>query len=368
MNLPPTRPLRLALLVLACLVAPAVARADPADDAALQAKGLKKSGGMYVLPVEADVARAAESVKGLQKALISAAVRQRGIEFQDVANKGMVAELSQQRMMLRQQRGMAGTVQERNQMVDLSNEMGDRVTLLMQEIENTQPLKKEAAAVVAERREAFTQKLVDLGTLVEDAEKEYATLGDDAEVKAAIGRIGKDPKAAVKLGPSKAFLANVKALKKAQGLIQSEAIPLREDNGTFEVSVTLNGKLSKPMTFDTGAGIISLPHDLALQAGLNPGPSDPTIELTTADGRVHEGKLMTLKSVRVGKFTIENVECAVMPASLKNAPALLGGSFLKYFTYKLAPESSTLTLSKVGAAEVDAVRAPAKKPAKGKKK
>ena len=285
-----------------------------------------------------------------------------------MANKNLVAEFSQQRLILRQQRGMGGTAMERNQMVEMSNEMGDRINLLMQEIEDAKEVKKGAAAAVAERREAFTQKLLDLGTLVEDADKEYATLAVDDEVKAAIARIGKDPKAAVKLGPSKAYLANVKALRKAQGLIQSESIPLREDNGTFEVSVTLNGKLSKPMVFDTGAGIISLPADLAEQAGLKPGPGDPTIELTTADGRVHEGKLMTLKSVRVGKFTVENVECAVMPPSLKNAPALLGGSFLKYFTYKLAPETGTLTLSKVGAAEVDAVRAPAKKPAKGKKK
>lgn len=372
MNLPPVRTLRVALLGLVFLGSSAVAAppkaVESAEEAALKGKGLRKVGAYYVLPVETDVAKAADEVKALQKALVAAAVRQRVVEFQDVANKNLIAEYSQQRLALRQQKNMAATVQDHNQVVEVSNELGDRIRLLSQEVEDAKAVKKEVAGAVAGRREAFTQKLLDLGSLVEDADKEYATLAEAPEVKAAMAKLGKDPKVVVKLGPSRTYQANVKALQKAQGLIQTESIPLQEDNGTFEVSVTLNGKVTKPMVFDTGAGIISLPAELAAQAGLNPGPNDPTIELTTADGRVHEGKLMTLKSVRVGKFTIENVECAVMPASLKNAPALLGGSFLKYFTYKLAPETSTLTLSKVGAAEVEAVRAPGKKPTKARKK
>jgi len=345
-----------------------VAAAPPPVDEVLAGKGLGKSGPYYVLPAEAEVARASEKVKALQKALVAAAMRQRAIEMQDLANKNLIVEYTQQSRALRQQKAMVSTLQERNHIVDVSNELIDRINLLSREVDDAKSVKQEAAAVVATRREPFVQELEELVKLVGETDAQYATLADDPEVVAALARLNKDPKAGAKLGPSRTYQANAKALKKAQGLIQSESIPLQENNGTFEVSVTLNGKLSKPMVFDTGAGIISLPAELAKEAGVVPGPGDPKIELTTADGRVHEGTLMTLKSVRVGKFTIENVECAVMPASLKNAPPLLGGSFLKYFTYKLAPESSTLTLSKIGGPEVDAARPADKKPVKGKKK
>ena len=329
---------------------------------------LKKSGGYYVLPAEADVAKASEKVKGLQKALMAAATRQRAIEMQDAANKNLIVEYTQQSMVLRRQKGMASTVGEHNQIVEMSNELIDRINLLTRETEDAKPLKKEAAAAVADRREAFLQGLEELAKLVEETDKRYAALAEDPEVKAALARINKDPKAAVKLGPSRTYQANVKALRKAQSLIQSETIPLQEDNGTFLVAVSLNGKVNKAMVFDTGAGIISLPADLAASAGIVPGADDPVIKLTTADGAVHEGKRMTLKSVRVGKFTVENVECAVMPPSMKNAAPLLGGSFLKYFTYKLSPESGTLILSKIGGAEAEPARATEKKPVKGKKK
>ena len=70
--------------------------------------------------------------------------------------------------------------------------------------------------------------------------------------------------------------------------------------------------------------------------------------MTLADGKVVEGKQMMLKSVRVGTFTIENVECAVLPESLIAAEALLGGSFLNNFTYRLDADSGQLHLAQVG--------------------
>ena len=113
------------------------------------------------------------------------------------------------------------------------------------------------------------------------------------------------------LGPSRTHLANVKLLEKAEGGILTETIQLRSDNGVFWVDVTLNGKTTIPMVFDTGAGILSLGEADAAKAGLVPSPSDRTITLQVADGSSHEAKLMTLDSVRVGKFTVRNVECAV---------------------------------------------------------
>jgi hypothetical protein len=51
--------------------------------------------------------------------------------------------------------------------------------------------------------------------------------------------------------------------------------------------------------------------------------------------------------MRVGKFTVNNVACAVMPADKADIPLLLGQSFHRHFTYKFTPESGRLVLSKI---------------------
>lgn len=78
---------------------------------------------------------------------------------------------------------------------------------------------------------------------------------------------------------------------------------------------------------------------------------DPTIRVSLADGSIVEAKQVFASSVRVGKFTVEHVECAVMPADLPNAEPLLGLSFLKHFTFKIDSDKSKLVMSKIDQSE-----------------
>jgi predicted aspartyl protease len=78
-----------------------------------------------------------------------------------------------------------------------------------------------------------------------------------------------------------------------------------------------------------------------------PGPADPTIQLTMADGKVVEGKYMVLKSVKVGQFTVHDVDCVVLPKSLVAADPLLGGSFLNNFIVKIDPVAKELHLAAI---------------------
>ena len=122
--------------------------------------------------------------------------------------------------------------------------------------------------------------------------------------------------------------------------------------------MTLNGKVTIPMVFDTGAGILSLGAADAAKAGLVPSPSDRTITLHVADGSSHEAKMMTLDSVRVGKFTVRNVECAVSSKEKSNVPPLLGGPFLKHFTFKMNQAAGTVTFTKIETPEATRPRRP----------
>ncbi len=108
-----------------------------------------------------------------------------------------------------------------------------------------------------------------------------------------------------------------------------------------------NGKHAQEIGDRYGASLVVLPAKTATAAGLTPSADDPTIQCQLADGSVVEAKLIRAASVRVGKFTIENVDCAIMPPHLVEASPLLGQSFFKHFSYKIDTERSKLVMSKV---------------------
>jgi hypothetical protein len=77
---------------------------------------------------------------------------------------------------------------------------------------------------------------------------------------------------------------------------------------------------------------------------------------TVADGSKVNSKQVVLDSVRVGKFKAEHVECVVLPPEAKNAPTLLGMTFLSRFNFSI--NGTELVLSKI---ESDHVAAKPKK-------
>jgi clan AA aspartic protease (TIGR02281 family) len=132
--------------------------------------------------------------------------------------------------------------------------------------------------------------------------------------------------------------------------------------------VTFNGKLTKPLAFDTGAASVVLPAALAAAIGLKPGKDDPTVRTQVADGSIVEAKRMTIPSVRVGKFTVQDVVCLVMPAAKEDVPPLLGQTFLKNFTHQFSGETGTLVLSQVETPEAEKVAPRAKTSARSSNK
>ena len=161
-----------------------------------------------------------------------------------------------------------------------------------------------------------------------------------AVVKATVA----NPKSA--LGPSPEFVAAADELKKWQAAIESEAIPMREDHGTFTVEVLVNGEKLQ-MGVDTGASCVCLPGEVAEKLKLVPTDRDEVVQLKLADGRVIEGREMSLATVRVGRFTAENVTCVVLQKGLPDPSILLGGSFLNRFIVKLDASKNELHLTEV---------------------
>ena len=98
---------------------------------------------------------------------------------------------------------------------------------------------------------------------------------------------------------------------------------------------------------DSGATLISLPHKVAVEFDLEPGPSAPTLTLQLANGAEIPAKLVTISEVRVGKFTVKDVECAVLGPEATDAEPLLGMSFLGVFKFEINAQAGTLNMVKL---------------------
>jgi aspartyl protease family protein len=208
--------------------------------------------------------------------------------------------------------------------------------------------------------------VIDLGTTVDKAQADYKAFAADADIKNALATINQTSKLKMRLGPTTEFAGKVAFLQRYRKGVASDVIPITIEGNVATVDVTLNGTLTRSLVLDTGASLIALPAELAEQLKIVPGPADPTLHMTLADGRIVEAKLMILKSVRVGQFTAKDVECAVMPKTLVAAEALLGGSFLQNFIVKIDPQAKELHLSAIedSAKKITSTAGPTTKPAK----
>ncbi len=348
-------------IALALLVLPPSSRGDDkAAEAILKEKGLRKLGTTYVVAGEGEVQKRLGEARAAYREMRGGQDQRAAIEYQTRENKGMIAALTEQRMELNQQLAQPMPAAQHNQLVAMANALTDRLNLLIRHERDVQN-KDELNAAIARRREAYIQGVLDLRGLVDAANESYKTLADDPDVKKALDDLNKTTKAKLTLGPSKAFLANVKLLEGAEKTVLTENVPLHKEGGIYWVDVTFNGKITKQMAFDTGASTVVLPAEFASEIGVRPGPDAPVLECTVADGSVVHARASTIPVMRVGQFTVKDVPCVVMPASKKDVPPLLGQTFQRNFTFKFNADAGKLSLTRV-----DAPETPAKPAAKTK--
>src|SRR5947207_1388980 len=115
--------------------------------------------------------------------------------------------------------------------------------------------------------------------------------GDDPGDEAA----GRESETEAKLGAWRQYQDQVKLLERIDKTVITDKVELRRTRGgVYEVDVTFNGKVTRPMIFDTGAALTLIPARLAAEIGLNVSPSDPDIRCETADGTVVVAKQKTI--------------------------------------------------------------------------
>jgi hypothetical protein len=214
---------------------------------------------------------------------------------------------------------------------------------------------KALAKIGDDSRTKYIEDVIKLAETAEKASAKYAELAKEKEVTDAVAS------AKGKLGPTPEFTQQFNLIKRMRAPIFAETIKVTFEGKVPFIEVALNGSTTRKMVLDSGSSTVCIPADLAKAMELVPGPNDPDVQLQLADGKLVTAKLSKLKSVRVGQFTVNDVECAILPPELVAAQPLLGGSFLNNFTYKLDVAKEELHLARIGGDPKDTTKKPGAK-------
>ncbi len=329
-------------------LAPAAAQAQPSEaEALLKDKGIRRIGTYLALVEETELGKMIGESTRLKKAADDAAKALETVEQQVEQNRQLLANYLQQRRQISAQLARGGlTIEQNNRLVALYNELADRINLL-QAADFTQPL-REARSKANQARETYVEHLLAMRKLADSIEQRYAELAADPEVKAAIQSLSREQGRPFELVESRTFQSQKRSLQRLEEMVLTDTIPLTRDAGnTFRVSVMINKKHAREMVLDSGSSLICLPARVATEVGCAPTVSSEEVQLQLADGRIIVGKLVSIPEVRVGKFVLQNVECAVLPESAVGAEPLLGMSFLQKFVFKIDSDRATLTMTEV---------------------
>jgi len=327
-------------ILLGCAAAFA-ADAGPKDP--LKESGLTKGTGAYVL---ADEAAVLDGMKALRatKAEADKEVRARkAIDLQIATKQKVMKDAEKTYKELEAKLPAINKPDVKNNIIIRMNRMvadHKSATVALKELD------EQANKLSISGQTKYVDELVKLSGKAAGVSEKYAALASNADVKAALAKANLTAVPKVPLGPSPEFAAVTEELKKWQAAVESEAIPMREDHGTFTVEVLVNGERLQ-MGVDTGASSVCLPAEVAEKLKIELDEKSEVVHMKLADGRLIDGRETTLATVRVGRFTAENVSCVVLQKGLPDPAILLGGSFLNRYVVKLDPGKNELHLTEI---------------------
>jgi clan AA aspartic protease (TIGR02281 family) len=123
---------------------------------------------------------------------------------------------------------------------------------------------------------------------------------------------------------------------------EGAAVDLFRKGEVWTTEVLLNGRAKRHLIVDSGASFILINPQIARELDITINENSPFIPMITVSGYIL-APLVTLKSVRVGKAEVENVE-AVIYTMPSGGDGLLGNSFLNKFRVTLDSIQGKMTL------------------------
>lgn len=333
--------------------------------ASLEAAGYKVSGSKLTTEAETAINAELREINKLRKDLLTATRELAKVQSQVDQHKANIAQITHQEVQLSAQLANVrqGDVESNNRIVGALNALQGQKNLMGGQTPKAEETLAKSRAGWSKAREAYLQLVLDLREKVEAANQLYESSSQDESLQAAVEELNKATGKSYSLEAPRTFMSAVRKLESLEDEVLTESISLRRQGNTLFVSVMVNGKYDKEMVVDSGASLILLPSATAKELGVEPTKEDPQVELVMADGRTVSGRLVTLEEVRVGQFTVKEVEAAVLGPEAVSAEPLLGMSFLGNFKFELDAKAGTLTMVNVEGANP----AEDKKPARGRR-
>lgn len=324
----------------------------PADSkAVLEKAGLKVTRGRLSLPEGDELERSVRELAKQKKAMM-AADREVFIAQKDVDEvQAQINELKRQHTDLSAQLARVVDTLSNNRIVGALNVIAGQIEQLVEQRSERDDRLNEARKKAGEIRDDYVQQIVSIPAKADAITSRWSELAADAAVRNAVDAVNQAAGKKFVLAPPASFATCLKKFKKLEEAVSSEAIKLDNQSNSLWVDVTINGKHKQRLIVDSGATIISLPDKMAREMGIEFGTEGEPVEVGLADGRKVPGTRIKLDSVRVGKFTVEDVECCVLGAEAPDAPGLLGMSFLGQFKFEVDAQQCVLKLVQVESGE-----------------
>jgi predicted nuclease with TOPRIM domain len=204
---------------------------------------------------------------------------------------------------------------------------------------------RESFAHLAAAQESFLRRVTALRAALDAVANRQEELTADSSARREILRRALGEKAV----PILSLDHVVRRLQELEKTIERDTVSVDVDRSILWVDATINGKPGYTMIVDPGAEDVRLSARAAAEVGVYPvlGDGEEVVEIILAGGRHIEARRARLQSVLIGSFTAPDVECVVLPETFGEAPALLGGSFLKRFATRTDTAAGTLELTRV---------------------
>lgn len=328
-----------------------IVRRQKAAQGVLEKKGFRVTTDGLQVPEELELKNGLRELPQLKKTLLDFGRRLETAQKQVDDNQDAINKLVEANGQLSAQLAMIGVTQVtlNNKLVGALQANKAQLILTQQRGTKLEEQLKTARAEAYQARKTYFEAVMKLRTLIVGIVAKYEDSAKDPEIVKAVAGLNEVIPGVYVLGESRTLASSIRQLDKLEEQIYSESIPLRSEGGRMYVSVAINGQHAQEMVVDAGASISTLPLGFANQCGIQVSDSDPTVVLAFGDGNKIPGKLVTLGSLSVGRFTAKDVKCAVLGIEAINAQPILGKTFLEKFQYEINTQKGILTLIQVAA-------------------
>lgn len=339
----------LGMWIVALAPTQSVAASDSAPEDVLAAKGLTKFGEYYVLEADLklnDYVRAEEAAgrkytdakkrhENLDASVKNAAAVLQNIEAQNERQTNVLEHIS---------KSATGTY---NHQVDVVNAIRKK---LREGIAEAEQMQKALDATPEPSDAEYVAEVVKLSDIMEHANRQYAALAADPQVKSALEKL----KPPGRLGPSPRFVSQLATTRRLRDKVAPTGVRFDMIGGVPEVPVTINDSVKQDMVVESAAPYMCITQSTADKLGIQADASKQTVRVINSEGQAAEAKLVTLKTVQLGDFAVANVPCAIEPESMKGAKNILGKSILKHFVFRIDVPNGMLHLSQIDGAPLEA--------------